>query len=65
MAKIEISDLNLIGFDLFQGEESFLNDLTDDVYIRGGAFTTPATNISVIDIPVSEDIFSQSISFVY
>jgi len=62
MASITISELNQVGINLFEGEESFLNDLTNELDIRGGIVTV---NISAIDIPASEDIFYPSISFVY
>ncbi len=64
MSKLTVSDLNPAGFQFFQDSETFLIDLQeDDLRItRGGIFIT--TNISVIQVPISEDILAPSISFI-
>uniref|UniRef100_A0A2P0ZGA0 Uncharacterized protein n=1 Tax=[Tolypothrix] sp. PCC 7415 TaxID=373957 RepID=A0A2P0ZGA0_9CYAN len=64
MSRLNVSDLNPAGYEFFQDSESFLIDLQEDeLYIhRGGIFIT--TNISVINVPISEDIFAPSISFI-
>jgi hypothetical protein len=64
MSRLNVSDLNPAGSEFFQDSESFLIDLQEDeLYIhRGGIFIT--TNISVINVPISEDIFAPSISFI-
>jgi hypothetical protein len=68
MSKLNVSDLNPAGCELFQDDESFLIDLQgDELDIhRGGIFITTniTTNISVINVPISEDIFAPSISFI-
>ncbi len=65
MANITISDVHPAGSELFQGSESFLSDLTDheQIYITGGLVSM--TGLSVVRVPVSEDIYSVSISFVF
>ncbi|MGM3308758.1 hypothetical protein ACSQ6I_22740 [Anabaena sp. WFMT] len=65
MSKLKVSDLNPAGFQFFQDSETFLIDLNDDDLSipRGGIFIT--TNISVIQVAVSEDIFAPSISFIW
>ncbi|WP_334809184.1 hypothetical protein [Nostoc sp.] len=64
MSKLKVSELNAAGSEFFQDSESFMIDLKDDeLYInRGGIFIT--TNISIINVPISEDIFAPSISFI-
>ncbi|MEA5552451.1 hypothetical protein VB713_16025 [Anabaena cylindrica UHCC 0172] len=64
MSQLKIADLNSAGFQFFQDTETFLIDLQDDeLYItRGGIFIFP--NISVIQIPVSEDIYQPSVSII-
>ncbi|QIR35272.1 hypothetical protein HCG51_10410 [Tolypothrix sp. PCC 7910] len=64
MSRLRIGDLNSAGSELFQDSETFLLDLKDDEILmhHGGIFIT--TNISVINVPISEDIFAPSISFI-
>jgi hypothetical protein len=65
MASITISDVNPAGSEFFQGSESFLTDLTDDqqLYIAGGFISI--NGISVVRVPISEDIYSVSLCFVF
>lgn len=64
MSQLKVSDLNPAGFQFFQDSETFIIDLKDDeLYItRGGILIFP--NISVIQIPASEDIYQPSISII-
>ncbi|OUL25703.1 hypothetical protein [Nostoc sp. 106C] len=64
MSRLKVSDLNSAGSEFFQDSETFLLDLKDDELCMqyGGIFIT--TNISVINVPISEDIFAPSISFI-
>lgn len=65
MANILVSDLSL-GYDLFGESESFLDELTDnELFIKAGFYTSPLTHLSVVNVAVSEDIHSQSISAIY
>ena len=43
MAEIKITDLNLNGNDLFDDEEDFMNDLSEDVFeqVKGGNIIAP------------------------
>ncbi|MTJ47575.1 hypothetical protein [Dolichospermum sp. UHCC 0259] len=64
MSKLKVYDLNSAGFQFFQDTETFLMDLKeDDLSItRGGIIIFP--NISVIQVPVSEDLYQPSISII-
>jgi hypothetical protein len=61
MAKIILRNLDIVGSELFQDSETFLIDLKDDDLHISGGFLSLKT-VSVVDIMVSEDIFSKSIS---
>ncbi|MBD2664913.1 hypothetical protein B6N60_01018 [Richelia sinica FACHB-800] len=64
MSNLKISDLSPVGCQFFQDSESFLLNLQEDeLYMTHGGILITAT-ISVIKVPVSEDIFAPSISFI-
>ena len=65
MASIIISDPNPAGSEFFQWAESFITYLTDDeqLYIAGGFISI--SGISVVRVPISEDIYSVSLCFVF
>jgi membrane protein DedA with SNARE-associated domain len=66
MSHIIISDLRPVGYDLFSGSESFLNDLSDDeLGVQGGGFwatvgaaltSAPSIVLSVIGASVGLSI---------
>lgn len=55
MAKITISELRPTGADLFEGSESFLQELTDNEIdiTKGGGFT-PFTSIFTFPFPIPQ-----------